>query len=162
MSVPDLSMEAYVLRVLREQLLQPDLRPTSRLLEDGILDSLAFVDLIVRIESDLDLRLGIEETDLQLFATPSSIAEHLEHMRRSRGGGQSEGAHEHATRSRGGDGLDEGPVSRSDGRGSREAGEADAADARRGSEPNGEAHPGVVPHGIPATRLLRDGAVLRG
>lgn len=71
----------YVLCVLAEQLYRSDLTPSSRLLDEGILDSLGFVDLILRIEQDLDVRIGIEETDLEIFATPRTIAEHVDRLR---------------------------------------------------------------------------------
>ena len=71
------AMEAYVVRVLSELLLHPGLTPSSRLMEDGILDSVGFVDFIVRAEADLGLRIGMEETDLEIFSSPGTIAAHL-------------------------------------------------------------------------------------
>ncbi|MEX2375263.1 MAG: phosphopantetheine-binding protein [Dehalococcoidia bacterium] len=77
MTVDHDSLEDYVLRVLSEKLHQPGLQPTTRLIDDGILDSLAFVDLVLQVEQDLGLRIGIEETDLDVFSTPAAIAAHL-------------------------------------------------------------------------------------
>jgi len=77
----DASLERYILDILEEQLYQRGLHASSPLLEDGLLDSLGFVDLILRIEQDLNVTIGVEDTDLDVFATPRSIAEHVGRIR---------------------------------------------------------------------------------
>ena len=75
------SVELHVLHLLKSLLHHPRLDPSTRLLEDGILDSLGFVDLIMCIEQDFGVTIGITETDLEIFATPASIARHVNQLR---------------------------------------------------------------------------------
>ena len=70
-------MESETLNLLRSQLHRPDLTLETPLLDEGILDSLAFVDVVFRIEQDLALSIPIDQVDLEVFSTPLTLAQYL-------------------------------------------------------------------------------------
>ena len=53
----------------------PDI--TTDLIEEGLLDSLVFVDLIVRLESLFDVPIPVAELEFDQFRTVTGIAEFI-------------------------------------------------------------------------------------
>ena len=54
---------------------QSSINTTTDLIDSGLLDSLTMMDLIVFVESELNLRLDVQDITPELFKNPSTIAE---------------------------------------------------------------------------------------
>ena len=59
--------------------------PEADLVEAGLLDSLALVDLLVHLEQSYDTRISLEDLDLDNFRSIARIARFLSSPKRSNG-----------------------------------------------------------------------------
>lgn len=66
-------VEAKIHRIFRESL-ELDVDVDTDVIADGLLDSLAFVQLLVSLEEEFGLEVNLAEMDLDDFSTVSSIA----------------------------------------------------------------------------------------
>lgn len=64
-------------RIFRDRLHLEVPSSNTDILESGLLDSVAFVDLIVRIEEDFGINVEVEEIELDDFRSIASIAAYL-------------------------------------------------------------------------------------
>ena len=72
--LPDRFIEDHLIEYLRTLSGQEWLGPETLLLEEGILDSLAMMDLMVFIESQLHVQLNFADLNADAFRTPASLA----------------------------------------------------------------------------------------
>ena len=63
-----------VRRLLAERLHIDLPAPYLDLIDGGVLDSLALVDVLVELERSFEIELALEELDIENFRTPTSIA----------------------------------------------------------------------------------------
>ena len=82
-----LEPERVVARVLRDDLHLDVPSPEFDLVESGLLDSMALIDLVHRLEQVLGVRLDLETLDLEDWRSVRRIASLLERM----GGGEPRG-----------------------------------------------------------------------
>jgi len=54
---------------------QQSINTTTDLIDSGLLDSLTMMDLLVFVESELHLRIDVQDITPELFKNPSTIAE---------------------------------------------------------------------------------------
>lgn len=73
---PNGVLEGRVLTILREEL-GVEVGPEVDVIEDGLLDSLTFVDLMVRLEGTFDMTIDVESVELDDFRTARAIAGYL-------------------------------------------------------------------------------------
>lgn len=73
---PNGALEDQVLTILREGL-EVEVEPEMDVIEAGLLDSLTFVDLIVRLEGVFDMTIDVESVELDDFRTARAIAGYL-------------------------------------------------------------------------------------
>lgn len=69
-------VEARLLRLLSGEL-ELEVEPETDLLESGVLDSLVFVELVVRLEEVFGVAIPVEELELDDFRSARSIARTL-------------------------------------------------------------------------------------
>jgi methoxymalonate biosynthesis acyl carrier protein len=69
-------LEDQVLTVLREGL-GVEVEPGMDVIEAGLLDSLTFVDLIVRLEGEFHMTIDVETVELDDFRSARAIAGYL-------------------------------------------------------------------------------------
>jgi len=53
----------------------------DRIIETGLLDSLSMVNLVMALQQEFDIDVGINDLDEQTFGSPASIAAMVEHRR---------------------------------------------------------------------------------
>ncbi len=71
----DETIAARVARVLTERLaLEPPAAEVD-LFESGLLDSLAFADLLVALEKEFDIRFAVADIDVDRFRTLSALTD---------------------------------------------------------------------------------------
>ena len=54
---------------------QQSINTTTDLIDSGLLDSLTMMDLLVFVESELNLRIDVQDITPELFKNPGTIAE---------------------------------------------------------------------------------------
>ncbi len=72
--MPTPSIESRLVEFLRGVTGQAALSADTELLEEGIVDSLTMMDLLVFIETDLKLRLDFADLNADVFRTPATLA----------------------------------------------------------------------------------------
>jgi acyl carrier protein len=66
---------AFVARVIGESTGRTvDLSPQDRLIDDGLLDSLSMVNLVIALQSDYGVDVDVMEIDEQNFGTTAAVA----------------------------------------------------------------------------------------
>jgi len=65
MSTPETALEDKITRILRDHLAIDVPTPETDLIATGAIDSLALVDLLVRIEESLGIAISVEDLDLR-------------------------------------------------------------------------------------------------
>jgi methoxymalonate biosynthesis acyl carrier protein len=68
-------------KIFSEKLLVEVESPDTDLLESGILDSMAFVELLLNLENEFGFQVAIESLDIEDFRSLSRIAELMEGAR---------------------------------------------------------------------------------
>ena len=68
-------------KIFSEKLLVEVESPDTDLLESGILDSMAFVELLLNLENEFGFQVAIESLDIENFRSISRIAELVEGAR---------------------------------------------------------------------------------
>jgi D-alanine--poly(phosphoribitol) ligase subunit 2 len=71
------SVSARISRLFEERLNLPVPGVDTDLFETGVLDSLRFVELLALLEEAFDVRIAIEELELEDFRTVQRISEFL-------------------------------------------------------------------------------------
>lgn len=74
-------MGEKILEIIREMEPYEEIDENSRLIEDGILDSLTLVVLIGEIESAFDVKIPEDKLQPELFASVSQIVELIEGLK---------------------------------------------------------------------------------
>lgn len=69
--------EARVVEILRAGLDAEEVGPETDVLESGLLDSVTFVDLLVRLEEAFGVQVEVDEVELDDFRTARAIAHFL-------------------------------------------------------------------------------------
>lgn len=69
--------EPRVLEILRAGLEAEEVGPETDVLESGLLDSVTFVDLLVRLEEAFGVEVEVDEVELEDFRTARAIAAFL-------------------------------------------------------------------------------------
>lgn len=69
-------MEHRVLAILREGL-DVEVAPELDVIDNGLLDSLTFVELVVRLETAFDMNMDVESIELDDFRTARAIVSYL-------------------------------------------------------------------------------------
>ena len=64
-------------RLFEHKLGLPVPSPDADLFESGVMDSLAFVNMLLQIESEFGLKFSLESIDLERFRSVASIAEFI-------------------------------------------------------------------------------------
>lgn len=64
-----------ILSILSEEMNLPVPSAKTDLFDEGILDSLAFVDLLARLEAAFDVEIAVEDLDLERLRTVRAIAD---------------------------------------------------------------------------------------
>jgi acyl carrier protein len=72
---------ARLKNIFAEKLLVEVDSPETDLLDSGILDSMAFVELLLNLESEFGFQVDMENLDMESFRSISSIAELVEGAR---------------------------------------------------------------------------------
>jgi len=72
--MPDQALYEEVARFFSERLNMAVSRADEDLLDNGILDSLAFVDLLLYLEQQFDIRIAADELELEDFRSIGKIA----------------------------------------------------------------------------------------
>jgi len=70
----DAGIAAKVQQIFREGL-ELDVQMDTDVIEGGLLDSLAFVQLLLALEEEFGVKVDLAELDLESFSTVSSIAQ---------------------------------------------------------------------------------------
>jgi D-alanine--poly(phosphoribitol) ligase subunit 2 len=69
-----------VRRLIAERLHIDEPAPDLDLIDNGVLDSLALVELLFELERTFEIELALEELDIENFRTPTRIAAFVGHQ----------------------------------------------------------------------------------
>jgi len=75
-TVNDAGVESRVLEILKRDL-EVEVAPDTDVIQQGLLDSLNFVDLMVRLEAVFEVQIDVEQVELDDFRSARSITEYL-------------------------------------------------------------------------------------
>lgn len=74
-------MRARIAGLLDERLALDVPSPDTDLLDEGLLDSLGLVELLVHLEEEFGVTIGLEELDLESFRSVTTIAGFVRRLR---------------------------------------------------------------------------------
>lgn len=76
--MPESAMvQQRILTLLTDDMQLPLSNPATDLIDDGVLDSLVFVDLIARLEETFSFEIDLSELEIDEFRTVERIAEYV-------------------------------------------------------------------------------------
>ena len=71
------TFQQEVLSLLKDDMQLPVNDPTTDLIDDGVLDSLVFVDLIARLEESFAFEIDLADLEIDEFRSVVKIAEYV-------------------------------------------------------------------------------------
>lgn len=77
-----ITIEDRVLEILRHQM-ELDVEADTDVIETGLLDSLSFVTLLTRLETEFAIEIDVETLDLGDFRNPRAIGRYVDELRAS-------------------------------------------------------------------------------
>lgn len=70
-------IQSEVLQHLQKQLKNSTINEQTRLMDEGLIDSLSFVDLLFALEQQYNVEIPLEDIDFEQFASAETIAAFL-------------------------------------------------------------------------------------
>lgn len=73
-AAPEVTLNDRVAQLFAEQLNLDVPSPEAKLIDDGYLDSLLFIDLLVALEEEFGVAIALHEVDFDKFETINAVA----------------------------------------------------------------------------------------
>jgi methoxymalonate biosynthesis acyl carrier protein len=79
MSTSGPSIEERIRKILNDRLQVESPAPDEDLFQEGILDSLSFVDMLVALEGEFSISIALDQIDLDEFRSITRICNYIKH-----------------------------------------------------------------------------------